>query len=72
MRRYATFIWDADGDMGDAVVLISNSADKAEAHATAVRDHAEKYGPLSIQAMVIQVATPETHPDVLVDMVVDA
>jgi hypothetical protein len=55
--QYGTFVWDADGDMGDAVLLgpVRTEA-AAEKCADEVRDFAEREG-TSVNTMVIPIVS---------------
>lgn len=69
--RYATFVWDADGDMGDAVVLGTFKTEgQAEFQAERVRGFTEREGRPSINALVVPIIHPhDTSMSIISDRV---
>lgn len=64
-RRYAAFVWNVDGDMGEAQVIGPfRTVDEAERKAATIRKRAERmYDPenyVNVHAMVIDVLPGST------------
>lgn len=57
MTRYGVMVWDAEGDMGDAVVLGPfRTVEKADERAAQVWRRAAREEAESVQAMVVPIA----------------
>lgn len=69
MPRYGTFVWDADGDTGDGLIVGPfKTVKRAEQEADRVRSYGESQGE-AIECVVVRVVTADIEGNRIIDWV---
>lgn len=69
MPRYGTFVWDADGDMGDALIVGPfKTVKRAEQEADRLRSYGESQDE-AIECVVVRVVTADIEGNRVLDWV---